>query len=324
MQTLSESVFKRCYFIHSISPSATILQSSPACVSSYRTSQLFCKASHFTFNCMFYHWIYLKIKRHRKISYLSSQKLPVFFSYSDCFLQIMVKIKIVNILSTLVIFVLVYGLLYTIFYNSFGSMHYAALKPEQHQQARTTSQEVGDFQREWLRERHRRVDWRSLIKPCMGLMTWGETKPGWGKQNRSNAAASSIFFRDVRPAGEYSKFLIQSRTADGRAKSIGGDWWKVYLRGPASFAATIFDHNNGSYEAIFLIKEPGVYQVEIFLEYSLCDGLKNPPRDWFIKGKFWRLCVDQDATRASHEVSYHTKPQVSEVFGSVVLYPHLS
>ena len=190
----------------------------------------------------------------------------------------MVKIKTGDILLILVILALVYVLLYTIFQNSLGSMKYALPKPHR-------GQEVADFQREWLRERHHRVDWRSLIKPCMGLMGWGETKPGWGKQNRSNAAASSISFWDVRPAGEYSKFLIQSRTVDGRAKSIGGDWWRVYLRGPASLAATIFDHNNGSYEALFLIMEPGVYQVEIFLDYSLCDGLKNPPRDWFIKGK---------------------------------------
>ncbi|KAJ7369256.1 hypothetical protein OS493_040236 [Desmophyllum pertusum] len=30
--------------------------------------------------------------------------------------------------------------------------------------------------------------------------------------------------------------------------------------------------------------EPGVYQLSIYLDYSLCDGFKDPPRDWFIKG----------------------------------------
>ena len=30
--------------------------------------------------------------------------------------------------------------------------------------------------------------------------------------------------------------------------------------------------------------EPGNYQVMIFLDFSLCDGLKEPPADWFIKG----------------------------------------
>ncbi|KAJ7374440.1 hypothetical protein OS493_007546 [Desmophyllum pertusum] len=30
--------------------------------------------------------------------------------------------------------------------------------------------------------------------------------------------------------------------------------------------------------------EPGVYKLLICLDYSLCDGFKDPPRDWFIKG----------------------------------------
>ena len=171
-------------------------------------------------------------------------------------------------------------------FNSFPDSPWKLDKGMLHNTQYLVSPEVRHFQREWFRQRRHRVDWKSLVRPCMSQMGWGETKPGWGKQNRSNAAASSISFWDVRPAGEYSKFLIQSRTVDGRAKSIGGDWWRVYLRGPASLAATIFDHNNGSYEVLFLLMEPGVYKVEIFLDYSLCDGLRDPPRDWFIKGEF--------------------------------------
>ena len=30
--------------------------------------------------------------------------------------------------------------------------------------------------------------------------------------------------------------------------------------------------------------EPENYRVMIFLDFSLCDGLKEPPDDWFIKG----------------------------------------
>ena len=115
-------------------------------------------------------------------------------------------------------------------------------------------------------------------------MEWGRVAPGWGRQNRSNATASTISYWDIRPAGEFSRFFIQSRTSDGGAKTIGGDWWRVYLRGPSFLAATVFDHRNGSYEALFLIMEPGIYKVRIYLDYSLCDGLKDPPRDWFIQG----------------------------------------
>ncbi|KAJ7392262.1 hypothetical protein OS493_013641 [Desmophyllum pertusum] len=117
-------------------------------------------------------------------------------------------------------------------------------------------------------------------------MAWGLVKDHWGKINRSNAAISDVIFTDIRPAGEFSKIFIQSKTSDNRTKLIGGDTWRVYARGPSnsSVAATVFDHNNGTYEALLFITEPGVYQLLIYLDYSLCDGFRDPPRDWFIKG----------------------------------------
>ena len=126
----------------------------------------------------------------------------------------------------------------------------------------------------------------NIIKPCVDNMAWGLVKEHWGKTNRSNATTSDIIFKDIRPAGEFSKIFIQSKTSDNRTKLIGGDTWRVYVRGPTSVAATVFDHNNGTYEALFLITEPGVYKLMIFLDYSLCDGFKDPPRDWFITGGF--------------------------------------
>ncbi|XP_020621529.1 uncharacterized protein LOC110059172 [Orbicella faveolata] len=117
-------------------------------------------------------------------------------------------------------------------------------------------------------------------------MVWGLVKDHWGKTNHSNATTSDIIFQDIRPAGEFSKIFIQSKTSDNRTKLIGGDTWRVYVRGPTSIAATVFDHNNGTYEALFLITEPGVYQLTIYLDFSLCDGFKDPPRDWFIIGDY--------------------------------------
>jgi hypothetical protein len=146
------------------------------------------------------------------------------------------------------------------------------------------SRRFQDFRHEWLRQRRARVDWKNIIKPCADNMAWGLVKDHWGKTNRSNATTSDIIFKDVRPAGEFSKIFIQSKTSDNRTKLIGGDTWRVYVRGPTSIAATVFDHNNGIYEALFLITEPGVYQLMIYLDYSLCDGFKDPPRDWFIIG----------------------------------------
>jgi len=164
-----------------------------------------------------------------------------------------------------------------------GSMK-SVYKRRRQSEKSVISKRLRDFRHEWLRQRRARVDWNNIFEPCVENMVWGLVKDHWGKSNRSNAATSEIIFKDIRPAGEFSKIFIQSKTSDNRTKLIGGDTWRVYVRGPASIAATVFDHNNGTYEALFLIMEPGVYQLIVYLDYSLCDGFKDPPRDWFIIG----------------------------------------
>lgn len=139
-----------------------------------------------------------------------------------------------------------------------------------------------DFKSQWLKYSKAGLDWKGILNPCKSDMEW-KTK-GLETINRSSGNTSEIFSVDIRPAGEFSKIFIQSRTADGRLKIIGGDAWRVYVTGPSSLVAKVFDYNNGTYEAMFLVMEPGVYEVTIILDYSLCDGLRDPPRDWFIKG----------------------------------------
>ena len=105
----------------------------------------------------------------------------------------------------------------------------------------------------------------------------------------TSPAESEIFDVQIRPAGEYSRFFVQSRTNSARRKIIGGDSWRVYLEGPSNVAGTVFDHNNGIYEVLFLIMEPGAYKINMILDYTLCDGLIDPPVDWFRSGKEKRV-----------------------------------
>ena len=140
------------------------------------------------------------------------------------------------------------------------------------------------FVAEWCRQRHARVDWKLFLAPCKDNMAWGATKEGWGKENATDAMMSYISMFSIRPAGEFSKFSIQSQTSGGRPKTIGGDAWRVHMIGPSSIAPTVFDHGNGTYEVLFLALEPGLYSVEIMLDYSLCNGMRDPPDDWFIVG----------------------------------------
>ena len=92
-----------------------------------------------------------------------------------------------------------------------------------------------------------RADWRALLKPCSDQMTWGTFKSGWGKDNRSSANTSYISYMDIQPYGQFSRIFIQTRTASGRDKIIGGDFWRVLLTGPASVSATVFDHQNSRF-----------------------------------------------------------------------------
>ncbi|CAH3121487.1 unnamed protein product [Porites lobata] len=137
-----------------------------------------------------------------------------------------------------------------------------------------------DFKVNWCRQRKWRLDWENLQKPCQNL----HYRRNNGEQYETMAtspAESEIFDVQIRPAGEYSRFFVQSRTNSARRKAIGGDSWRVYLEGPSNVAGTVFDHNNGIYEVLFLIMEPGAYKINMILDYTLCDGLIDPPVDWF-------------------------------------------
>ena len=74
---------------------------------------------------------------------------------------------------------------------------------------------------------------------------------------------SLISFFDIRSAGQFSRFSIQTKTRNGKLKHIGGDSWRVLLLGPATVSPTMFDHGNGT-----------------------CDGYREPPKNWFIVGTY--------------------------------------
>ena len=151
------------------------------------------------------------------------------------------------------------------------------------------SHHIDHFQENWCRIRRARVDLDSLLKPCFYNISWNGDSPN--RQLQTDAAKSFISFFDIRPAGQFSRFSIQTKTRDGKLKLIGGDSWRILLRGPATVSPTMFDHGNGTYEFLFLVMDPGVYKLDITLDYSLCDGYRDPPRNWFILGKCINIVV---------------------------------
>ena len=152
-----------------------------------------------------------------------------------------------------------------------------------HEQKMRISQNIYEFQENWCRIHRARVDIDSILKPCFYNISWNGDSPN--RQLQTDAAKSFISLFEIRPAGQFSRFSIQTRTSNGELKLIGGDSWRVLLRGPATVSPTVFDHGNGTYEFLTLVMDPGVYKLDITLDYSLCDGYRDPPKNWFIVGE---------------------------------------
>ena len=128
-------------------------------------------------------------------------------------------------------------------------------------------------------------DWESILGPCSNNTLWtNRTQRHHEAKWRSNALKSSITECQINPAGSYTKFLLESKTKDGTRKSSGGDFWRAEVTGTRYQHGYVRDLNDGFYEIWFRITEPGNYTLNLILEYSVCDGLKDPPEGWFEKG----------------------------------------
>ena len=143
------------------------------------------------------------------------------------------------------------------------------------------------FKQDWCRMQRARLEWREVLGTCFNSTEWEEppNSPGQGINQITDPGKSFISFWDIRQAGEFSRFVIQTVTPSGDVKTIGGDSWRIHLCGASSLAPTVLDLGNGTYEVLFLIIEGGDYEAKIFLDYSLCRGFKDPPPFWFKKGK---------------------------------------
>jgi hypothetical protein len=137
----------------------------------------------------------------------------------------------------------------------------------------------------WCLQSKIRLDWNNIQKPCADNTIWGVNKQYYVFRNQTSTRKTFLSLWDIKPAGQFSRIAIQTVSLDGHNKAFGGDSWRVHIRGPSSVSPTVIDHDNGTYEVVFLPAIPGHYGVTMVLEYSLCDGYKEPPLNWFVKGK---------------------------------------
>jgi len=142
----------------------------------------------------------------------------------------------------------------------------------------TAMEFVDTFHRDLCHLRWTQMDWQSIIRPCRGNMQFG--RQNMDEKLRTSAEYSHTLSLHFKKAGEFNKITIQSRSADGHPKDIGGDTWRLFIRGPEKQTPTFVDLNNGVYEAKFILMEPGLYKADVALESTLCEAYKDPPQDW--------------------------------------------
>lgn len=133
------------------------------------------------------------------------------------------------------------------------------------------------------RERNYRMDWRRIMKPCEKKMDFSTFIYS---RKRTNANISLVVAKEIRPAGDYSSFVIKTFDHNGKPKMIGGDTWRVYIKGKSTMESFVYDNLDGTYEVSFLLLEAGQYNVTAYLQGTLCSAYVNPPDDWFKKGDY--------------------------------------
>ena len=146
------------------------------------------------------------------------------------------------------------------------------------------------FKHNWCRLQGTRIEWKEVLGPCLNLTAWEvPNKVPLGVNQITDPSKSFISHWEIRKAGEFSRFVIQTVSTNNVTKAFGGDSWRIHIQGPSSLAPAVLDLKNGTYEVLFLIIEDGDYEAKIFLDYSLCHGFKDPPPYWFRKGKVFNF-----------------------------------
>lgn len=125
-------------------------------------------------------------------------------------------------------------------------------------------------------------DWETLLEPCKQRHKWVERNKN---KTLRTSPKNSDFELVVRPVGFSNEICIEARDQMGNKKKNGGDYWRVTISGPVQMNVVMQDQMNGTYVGYFTVPQPGNYTISCVLYYSMCDGLVDPPLDWFTKGK---------------------------------------
>ena len=123
-----------------------------------------------------------------------------------------------------------------------------------------------------------------ILEPCKNKLKWSQRAT---KKWKRTDIYLSVFHLELHPCGSASSLIIETFDFKGMRKRHGGDYWRVHVRQGTRYSAAVAmrDIGDGSYEGFFTFDDPGEYMMSCVLEYSECDGLRDPPPGWFTQGK---------------------------------------
>ena len=128
-------------------------------------------------------------------------------------------------------------------------------------------------------------DWKSIVDPCKYSLSWlSRIDHEKALLMRTNARHTTMIAKNINVDGLMSSIVIQTYTGDGQKKTFGGDSWRGVLTGTNDQMVFVNDNMDGTYTIQFRIHENGRYKLEMVLEQSVCDGLRDPPPGWFEHG----------------------------------------
>jgi len=141
-----------------------------------------------------------------------------------------------------------------------------------------------NFLKDWSEVAKSRRNFSHVMAKCNIDWKKEEAVPWFMKKTRTDLDKTYVSSMEINPAGEYSSVTLQTQFVNGTLKHCGGDYWRVFVRGSSAVPVLKTDLGNGTYIFKFLPMHAGNYLIKISLEYTLCDGVKQPPPDWFIRG----------------------------------------
>ncbi|XP_012564143.2 uncharacterized protein LOC105848537 [Hydra vulgaris] len=169
------------------------------------------------------------------------------------------------------------------------------------------------FKKYWLLQREYMSNFTRILEPCNNETEWMPHYDSRKKRMHTSVKFSHVTL-DIQPAGQFSRIVIFSKDLTNNQKTFGGDVWRVFVYGETSVPVTLHDRLDGSYEAIFLIMDPGLYYANMHLDYTLCDGLKDPPQNWFVNGNA------QGKYQPPHILSGNERSFLDEKFPSIIRF----